>query len=117
LSLDRHPDPGDPGLLHVHRRITATADGVLHLLRTLMLDYLADAPPQGGLNLTSAWLPGEAVADSVELTSSPGARPGRYALWLRFYDTSMGACVPLDDAKDEALPDARLKLTQVMVQP
>src|SRR5579859_385572 len=77
----------------------------------------ADAPPQDGLNPTTAWLPGEVVADTAQITLAPGAQPGRYDLWLGFYDPATGARVPAADAAGQALPDDQVALTQVTVQP
>lgn len=75
-----------------------------------------DGPPQGGVNPTSAWLPGEVIADRVELLIPAGVAPGDYTLYAGFYDSTNGTRLPLVDG-GQPLPDNRAVLTTITVIP
>jgi hypothetical protein len=75
-----------------------------------------DGPPQMGVNPTSAWLPGEIVADPVDLVVSPESAPGEYTLYVGFYDAADGARLPLTQ-EGAPLADNRAPLITLMVAP
>ncbi len=51
----------------------------------------ADAEPVGGAYPTTAWRPGEIVADAYEIPLPPGTPPGDYTPLIVLYDPATGA--------------------------
>jgi hypothetical protein len=62
----------------------------------------ADGPPLEGTYPTSLWRSGERIADGRLLWVDPHAPPGRYWLWLAFYDYLTDARLPVSGS---SLPD------------
>jgi hypothetical protein len=62
----------------------------------------ADGPPIEGTYPTSLWRSGEKIADGRLLWVDPHAPPGRYWLWLAFYDYLTDARLPVSGS---SLPD------------
>jgi hypothetical protein len=62
----------------------------------------ADGPPLEGTYPTSLWRSGEKIADGRLLWVDPHAPPGRYWLWLAFYDYLTDARLPVSGS---SLPD------------
>lgn len=54
-----------------------------------------DRPPLNGDYPTSAWEPGEVIADYFEIIVPPGIEPGRYPVWLGLYDSQSLARLPV----------------------
>jgi hypothetical protein len=97
-------------------------------LRTLPADYTVfvhlrdgagaivaqhDAPPQGGLNPTWAWLPGETVADRHVIPLPAGTPTGRYTLRVGLYELRDGGRLPVTGAAGEA---TSIALTEIRVE-
>ena len=76
-----------------------------------------DSLPQDGNNPTWSWVPGEVVTDTVTLTVSENARPGKYALQMGLYNPSDGMRLPVRDRADNSLPDGQVILTEVSLLP
>ncbi len=77
----------------------------------------ADSQPQGGVNPTSAWLPGETVADKAVLTIAREASAGRYTLQIGLYNPQAdNARLPLTDANGQPLLDNSLSLTDLTIE-
>ena len=75
-----------------------------------------DNLPQAGQNPTWSWIPGELIADRVELKIAPDVRPGRYHVQVGFYDNERGgARLPATDGAGHALPDAQVNLVTIQV--
>ncbi len=82
---------------HVFRHLV-TADGVL-------VREPGDSPPLDGDWPTTAWLPGQTVADETLLALPPEMPPGRYNLRVGLYDPDSGARVPAYDSAGARWPD------------
>jgi hypothetical protein len=77
----------------------------------------ADSPPQGGINPTWAWVPGETIIDTVMLQVAENAAPGEYRLFTGFYDAQVGAVrLGVQDEAGQPLPDNGVILETVEVQ-
>lgn len=77
-----------------------------------------DRMPQAGGNPTAAWVPGEVIIDHIPLHIATTSSPGAYTLQIGLYDAANGAVrIPLLDAAGQALRDAQLPLTKIMVSP
>jgi hypothetical protein len=76
----------------------------------------ADSPPTGGINPTSAWLPGEVIVDRVPLTIAQDAAPGVYTLRVGLYDPSDGTRVPVEDRTGNLLADAQVVLMDLRIE-
>ena len=63
----------------------------LHLLANGVFLTQADAPPLGGDWPTSAWIPGQPLADVHQFELPPELPPGPYSLRLGFYDPATDA--------------------------
>jgi hypothetical protein len=76
-----------------------------------------DSPPQGGINPTWSWVPGETIVDTVTLQVAEDAPPGEYRLFTGFYDAQAnGARLDVQDEAGQSLPDSGVILQTVMVQ-
>jgi hypothetical protein len=76
-----------------------------------------DSPPQGGINPTWSWVPGETIVDTVTLQVAEDAPPGEYRLFTGFYDAQAnGARLGVQDEAGQPLPDSGVILQTVMVQ-
>jgi hypothetical protein len=83
---------------------------------TLGMAAQQDGPPQMGINPTSVWLPGEVVADRVELTAAAETPPGDYTLYAGFYNPADGARLSLTQ-DGQLLADNRAPLVTLTVTP
>jgi hypothetical protein len=73
-----------------------------------------DSPPQQGGNPTWSWTPGEIIVDRVELQVAEHASPGKYTLYLGFYDPKAGgARIPARKTDGKEFPDDRVVLTEI----
>jgi hypothetical protein len=84
---------------------------------TLGMAAQQDSLPQDGNNPTWAWVPGEVVSDTVTLTVSENAKPGKYALQVGLYNPSDGMRLPVRDRAGNPLPDGQVILTEVSLLP
>ncbi len=76
-----------------------------------------DGLPQDGVNPTSSWLPDERITDTAVLQIRPDAAPGKYTLFLGFYDAAGGGeRLPARDAQGNPVPDALVALTSMEVR-
>ncbi len=85
----------------------------VHILdRHGSLAWGADGPPLGGLYPTSAWRPGEIIADprSLSLADLP---PGAYTLAVGLYDPGTLVRLPVTNAGGEPVPGDLIPLLQV----
>jgi len=73
----------------------------------------ADAPPLAGRYPTSAWAPGELVADPRQLRLPANLSPGRYHIQVGWYLPATGARLPTVPPA----PDDAVTLEDVMVAP
>ena len=64
-----------------------------------------DRVPVQGTYPTTAWLPGEVVADAYEIRLSPDAPTGRYTPEIGWYDAATGQRLAVLDAQGNALGD------------
>lgn len=81
--------------------LTASLTAFVHLLGPDgVIAAQADRAPEGGFYPTSAWQPGEAVADRYRLDLPPALLPGRYRLVTGWYDPASGARVPAASGED-----------------
>jgi hypothetical protein len=77
----------------------------------------ADSPPQGGVNPTWSWVPGETVIDTVTLQVAETATPADYRLFTGFYDPNAGDVrLGVQDETGQPLPDSGVVLQTVTVQ-
>ena len=76
-----------------------------------------DSPPAQGANPTWAWVPGEEVSDTVTLTVSEDASPGKYTLQVGLYTPSDGTRLPVRDRAGNPLPDGQVVLTELALLP
>ena len=75
-----------------------------------------DNLPQGGANPTWAWITGEQVVDTVQLTVAEDAAPGEYTLLTGFYNSNEGGIrLPVLDETGQGLPNDMLSLATVTV--
>jgi hypothetical protein len=75
-----------------------------------------DGFPQAGDNPTWVWLPGEVIADPIELLVPAGTAPGEYTLYTGFYNAADGGRVPLTQ-QGQPLLDNRAPLVSLTVIP
>jgi hypothetical protein len=75
-----------------------------------------DSPPQQGGNPTSAWVPGEIIADPVTLTVQPDALPGTYGIYVGFYDPADGNRLPVLRTDGEQEAAAWVQVGQIVVE-
>ncbi len=71
-----------------------------------------DGEPDGGLQPTDGWQPGETVADNHGLLIPADAAPGTYPLMVGLYGPD-GVRLPVESA--QAQPDSRLLLAEIRV--
>jgi hypothetical protein len=126
-DLDQPPGGLHPGdtftvTLYYHSDAATTVDYTrfLHLYAPAagVVAAQADAPPQQGVNPTSAWVPGEVIVDPVALTVKPEAPAGSYRLETGLYDAAAGgARLAALDAKGNPLPDNIVILAQLTLAP
>ncbi len=77
-----------------------------------------DGPPQAGDNPTFSWMPGEVIREQVELTISRNARPGRYGLFVGFYNPkAQGARLPVVGSDGRHVPENWARLIDLTVEP
>jgi hypothetical protein len=74
----------------------------------------SDGPPFDGLHPTDHWLPGERLRDQRHLALPDDAIPGRYQLWVGWYNTFTKDRLPLVDGGD-SLSMASVPLGQIQV--
>lgn len=67
-----------------------------------------DVQPQQGANPTAAWVPGEVIADQLELTLAEALPPGRYQLMVGLYDSNGVRAVAVDANGNEFANDAAI---------
>jgi hypothetical protein len=125
-QLDAPPRGLRPGdtftvTLYYHSDAATTVDYTrfVHLVSAVgAIAGQADAPPQQGINPTSAWVPGEVIVDRVMLTIKPDAPAGSYHLDTGLYDPAAGgARLAALDAKGNPLPDDTVILAQLTLAP
>jgi hypothetical protein len=73
-----------------------------------------DSVPLQGSYPTTAWLPGEVVADSQEIELQTGAPAGPYTPEIGLYDAATGDRLPVLDADGHTL-DSRILLSPLQV--
>jgi hypothetical protein len=73
-----------------------------------------DSVPLQGSYPTTAWLPGEVVADTQEIEVQTGAPAGPYTPEIGLYDAATGERLPVLDAEGQTL-DNRILLSPVQV--
>ena len=76
-----------------------------------------DNPPVRGTRPTDTWTVGETVEDTYELHLPADAPRGTYALSSGMYSPASGERLPAWDATAAPLPEDRIPLTTVTVQP
>jgi hypothetical protein len=76
----------------------------------------ADGPPVDGYWPTSAWLPGQIVADTRLIALPPNLHAGRYDVRLGFYDPVTGARLAALQADGTPWPDDAVVLPGVVVK-
>jgi hypothetical protein len=76
-----------------------------------------DNPPVRGMQPTSGWEPGVLVEDPYEIQIPANAAFGDYLLSAGMYDPATGERLEAFDAGGERLPEDRVVLTDVSVQP
>jgi hypothetical protein len=77
----------------------------------------ADSPPQGGVNPTWSWVPGEIIIDRVTLQIADDAAPGDYRLFTGFYDAQAGGVrLGVRDESGQPLPDGGVVLETVRIE-
>jgi hypothetical protein len=76
-----------------------------------------DNPPVRGAQPTSGWMPGELVEDPYEIQVPVDAAFGQYALSAGMYDPVTVERLEAVAADGERLPEDRVVLTNVQVQP
>jgi len=76
-----------------------------------------DNPPVRGAQPTSTWKPGAVIVDPYDLSIPRDTPPGEYTLAVGLYHWPDLARLPVRDDEDTRLPDDRLLLTTVRVEP
>lgn len=76
----------------------------------------SDAVPAGWMRPTLGWESGEIVVDTHPLALAIQAAEGTYALYVGMYDAVTLQRLPITQ-HGQALPDARLLLTEIIVRP
>jgi hypothetical protein len=76
----------------------------------------ADAPPLQGDWPTSAWVPGQMVADTRLLALPPNLHPGRYAVRVGLYDPSSGVRLAAWRPDETRWPEDAVVLEDVVVK-
>ena len=77
----------------------------------------ADSLPQGGVNPTWSWVPGETIVDTVTLHVAEDAALGEYRLFTGFYDAQAGGVrLGVQDEAGQPLPDGGVVLETVFIQ-
>jgi mannosyltransferase len=69
-----------------------------------------DGQPQGGTFPTTAWFPGDTIADEYSLAVPPDAAPGEYGLEVGMYLLETGVRLAAYDATDQRWPDDAVRL-------
>jgi hypothetical protein len=75
----------------------------------------ADGVPVNGSRLTLSWRADEVLIDEHALQLPSGLEPGRYQLWVGFYDPESGARLTARMG-DDVWPDGRLPLTHLTIE-
>jgi hypothetical protein len=112
-------DVGDAGRLTLYwqtnQSIPADYTIFLHLVDASGRQVAqADGPPLNGDWPTSAWVPGQALADVRQFDLAPGLAPGRYTVQLGFYDPASGARVGAFRSDGGEWPDDIVLLKDVV---
>ncbi|MBI5876343.1 MAG: glycosyltransferase family 39 protein [Chloroflexi bacterium] len=76
-----------------------------------------DAPPLDGARPTYQWEAGEWIDDARSVHIPGDAAAGRYMIEVGLYDSGTGRRLPLTDAHGARLPDDRLLIDGIEVQP
>jgi hypothetical protein len=93
---------------HVFRHLVSSS-GVL-------LREPADSRPLDGDWPTTAWLPGQSLADEALLALPPNVPPGRYNLRVGLYDPNSGARVPAYRPDGDRWPDDAVVIEGILVR-
>lgn len=115
--------PGTPFTVTLHFRGEAgTATDYTRFVHVVGPDWSMvaqqDSQPQGGANPTSSWQAGEAVVDVARLVVAEGAGRGAYTIYVGLYDQQGdGQRLPVRDGRGEVMPEGRLPLATVVVEP
>jgi 4-amino-4-deoxy-L-arabinose transferase-like glycosyltransferase len=76
-----------------------------------------DGVPQDGAYPTTAWQPGEVVADPYSFVIPADTEAGSYPLEVGMYRLETGTRLPVIDAGGQRVPDDRLLLAELTVLP
>ncbi len=111
--------PGDRGRLTLYWQTDQPVPGdytvFLQLLNAAGEQVAgADGPPLGGDWPTSAWAPGQAVADARQFDLPANLPPGRYTVRVGFYEPASGARVAAFQSDGAEWPDEAVLLKDVV---